>query len=153
MIRTKKILLVIIIFLMIGCKKNSVTLDEFIKVGTDNGYILHEDKDGYEEHNYINEIYYAINRSNAYDIQFLELIDDNYAKRFFSLNALEIKDKITGKDYLKVKSLSNYELCHAENDTKYYLVLRSKNNIIYIDAPIEYINEIEEFLTDLDLEY
>ena len=42
---------------------------------------------------------------------------------------------------------------HAENEETYYLVIRSKENIIYISAPINFINEIEEFLDDLDLEY
>ena len=151
--KIKYILLIMIILILTACKKNSVTLSEFIEMGTENGYILHEDMDGYEAYKYITSVYYAINRESVYDIQFLELENVDYAKRFFLLNANEIKDKITSKDYLKIKSLSDYELCHAEDDVKYYLVIRSDNNIIYIDAPINYINEIEEFLDDLDIEY
>lgn len=148
-----KYLLILVLLLCVGCKKNSVTLSEFIEKAHNNGYIVESNKTGYEEHNYIKNIYYAINRENAYDIQFLELENEDYAKQFFLINANEIKSKITDKDYLKSKSFTSFELYHAENDESYFLVIRSNNNIIYIDAPIDYINEIEEFLEDLDLEY
>ena len=146
-------LLIVLLFTLVGCKKNSVTLNDFILKAEDNAYYVESNKTGYENYQYIKEIYYAVNRENAYDIQFLELESDDYAKKFFLLNANDLRSKITDKDYIKSKSLSSYELFHAEDDEKYYLVIRSNNNIIYIDAPIDYINEIEEFLSDLNLEY
>ena len=145
-------LLLITLFISVGCSKNIVTLNDFIDKATYNGYIIEQNKTGYEEYDYINEIYYAINRENAYDIQFLELENDEYAKNFFLVNASSVKEELTDKDYIKSKSLSNYELFHGENDEKYMLVIRSNNNIIYVDAPIKYINEIEEFIKDLGLE-
>ena len=145
--------LIIIVLLLSGCKKNSVTLDEFIDIAKYNGYIIEENKTGYEEYTDILDIYYAINRESAYDIQFLKLKDDNYAKKFFLLNANDIKELVTSSDYVKSNSLSNYEYYHFENETNYYLVIRSKENIIYIKAPIDYINEIEDFLNDLDIDY
>ena len=148
-----KYFLIIFILLLTACKKNSFVLNDFINKANDNAYIVESNKTGYEEYDYIKNIYYAINRENAYDIQFLELINDDYAKQMFLVNASEIKNKITDKDYIKSKSLTSYELYHAENDTNYYIVIRSNNNVIYIDAPIDYINEIEEFLEDLELEY
>ena len=151
--RKLRYLLLILLFIVVGCKKNSVTLDEFIDIAKFNGYYIEENKTGYESYSYISDIYYAVNRENAYDIQFLKLDNDDYAKKFFLLNVNEIKNNLTTEDYIKSKSLSNYELYHAENDSTYYLVIRSKENIIYISAPINYINEIEEFLEELDLEY
>ena len=148
-----KYLLIIVLLICVGCKKNEVTLSDFISKATDNAYFVEKNMTGYEDYSYIKNIYYAINREDAYDIQFLELENVDYAKEFFLLNANEIKTKITNKDYIKSMSITKYELYHAENDTNYYLVLRSNNNIIYVDAPINYINEIEEFLEDLDLEY
>ncbi len=149
----KYILLIVIALLMVGCKKNSFVLSEFIEKAKDNAYLIENNKDGYEEYEYIKNVYYAVNRENAYDIQFLELENDDVAKQFFLLNATEIKKEITNKDYVKSNSYTSYEFYHAENDTKYYIVIRSKNNIIYIDAPINYINEIEEFLSDLDIDF
>ena len=147
-----KYLLLIMIFFLVGCHKNSFNREEFIEMGTFNGYIVKADKTGYEEYDYIKEVYYAINRENAYDVQFLELENAEYAKRFFLLNASDIKENMIDRDYLKSMSLSNYEVYHVENETEYLMVLRSNNNIIYIKAPINYINEIEEFLHDLDLD-
>ncbi len=148
-----KYLLLIILFILVGCKKNSVTLDEFIEVAKYNGYIIEENRDGYETYSNIKDIYYAVNRLNAYDIQFLIMNNDDYAKQFFLLNVNEIKDSIDGNVYVKSKSLSNYEFYHVENENTYYLVIRSKENVIYINAPINFINEIEEFLEELSLEY
>lgn len=149
-----KYLLLILLFILVGCKKNSVTLEEFIDIGTYNGYIIEKNKTGYEEYPDILDIYYAVNRENAYDIQFLKLKDDSYAKKFFLLNVNEIRESMdTDEIYIKSKSLSNFELYHVENESTYYLVIRSKENIIYVTAPINYINEIEEFLEELDVEY
>jgi hypothetical protein len=151
--RKLKYLLLILLLIVVGCKKNSVTLDEFIEVARFNGYLIENNKTGYESYDYISDIYYAVNRENAYDVQFLKLDSSETAKKFFLLNVDEIKKNLTTNDYIKSKSLTNYELYHAENSDTYYLVIRSKENIIYISAPINYINEIEEFLEDLDLEY
>ncbi len=148
-----KWILLILVFILTGCKKNSFVLDDFIDIAKYNGYIIEENKTGYETYSYILDVYYAVNRQNAYDIQFLKLDSDNYAKSFFLLNVNEIKKEISNRDYVKSKSYSNYELYHAENESTYYLVARSKENIMYISAPINYINEIEEFLEDLDIEY
>ncbi len=48
---------------------------------------------------------------------------------------------------------SSYNLYHLETDDSYKLLIRKDENIIYIDAPIDYINEIEEFLSELDVDY
>ena len=146
-------LLLIVFFLLTGCKKNSVTLDDFINVAKYNGYIIENNKSGYESYPNIKDVHYAVNRENAYDIQFLELDNSDYAIRFFMLNVNGIQEDLDDNSYIKRKSLTNYELYHAENEETYYVVIRSKENIIYISAPINYINEIEEFLEELDLEY
>ena len=146
-------LLLIFLFVLVSCKKNSFDLNYFIDKAKFNGYIIEENKTGYETYEYINDIYYAVNRSNAYDIQFLNLSSIDYAKKFFLVNVDDIRENITDKDYVKSNSLSSYEYYHAENESTYYIVIRSNENIIYIKAPIGYINEIEEFLTDLDIDY
>lgn len=151
--RKRKYLLLILFVFLVGCAKNSITLDEFIEKATFNGYILKSDKSGYESYEKILNVYYAINREEAYDIQFLELKDAEYAHNFFLLNKEEIKSDITGSDYVKNKETKDYDLYHAENSSKYYIVIRAKTNIIYIDAPLGYMLEIEELLSELDLEY
>lgn len=148
-----KYVLIVFILLLSGCKKNNITLDYFIDTAKYNGYIIEENKTGYEEYPDILDVYYAVNRENAYDIQFLKLTTDTYAKKFFLLNVEEIRKEITDQDYIKSISFSNYEMYHAENESTYYIVIRSKENIVYIKAPINHINEIEEFLEDLDIEY
>ena len=150
--KKRRFLLSILIIFLVGCGK-PLTLNEFIETATFDGYIIREDKSGYESYDKISKVYYAINREEVYDIQFLELNDEDYAHQFFLHNMNDLKENISSGDYEKTKSNSSYDLYHAENSSKYYLVIRTGNNIIYIDAPIGYINEIEEFLSDLDLEY
>ena len=151
--RKIKILLLILLFIVVGCKKNEITLDNFIDIAKFNGYIIEENKTGYESYNNILDVYYAVNRENAYDIQFLRLDSVDYAKRFFLLNVDDIRNNLNNNSYIKSTSLTNYEMFHAENSETYYLVARSKENIMYISAPLNYINEIEEFLEELDIEY
>ncbi len=148
-----KYLLIIFIFILVGCKKYSFDLDKFIDKAKFDGYLIKNDKTGYEEYTSILEVYYAINRENTYDIQFLKLNSIDYAKKFFLLNVEDIRNNITDKDYIKSDTSSTYEYYHAENDELYFIVMRSNENIIYVKAPIIYINEIEEFLSDLELDF
>lgn len=136
-----------------GCTKNNLTLSSFIEKANDNAYFIENNKKGYESYQYIKEIYYAVNRENAYDIQFLELENDDYAKKFYDVNMNALLEYVNSDTYVKNKNSLDYQVYHLENDSKYYLVIRSKNNILYIDAPIDYINEIEEFLSDLDIDF
>lgn len=151
--KKKRWLLLLLIFILLGCKSNSITLNDFVDVATFNGYIVKSDKSGYEAYPNITNVYYAINRENAYVVQFLELDNDEYAHKFFSLNKNEIEESVGNNDYVKSKSTNTYELYHAETISDYLLVIRSRENIIYISSPIGYINEIEEFLSELSLEY
>ena len=148
-----KYLLIVFILLLTACKNNSFDKKLFIDKAKFNGYLIENNKTGYESYTSVLDVYYAVNRENAYDIQFLELKDIDYAKKFFLLNVDEIKKELTSKDYVKSNTTSTYEYFHGENDEKYYIVIRSNANIIYISAPIDYILEIEEFLTDLDIEF
>ena len=148
-----KYVLIIFVLLLTACKNYSFDLDKFIDKAKYNGYLIENNKTGYESYPNILDVYYAVNRENAYDIQFLKLNGIDYAKKFFLLNVDEIKKEITSKDYVKSNTSSTYEYYHAENESKYYIVIRSNENIIYISAPIDYISEIEEFLTDLEIDY
>lgn len=151
--KLRKLLLILIIFLTIGCNKNEIEKKSFLEVASFNGYVIEENMDEYKSYSYIKDVYYLINREEAYFIQFIELENDDYAKRFFEFNKedfVKLKDSNT---YTKSMNLSNYNLYHLETDSSYKLIIRSKNNVIYVDAPIDYINEIEEFLGELDIDY
>lgn len=145
--------LILLCLFLVGCSNKAITVNEFLDAATFNGYVTKESKEGYESYSQITRVNYAINRENAYVIQFLELNDEEYAHKFFLLNRDEIRMNVNSYDYEKSKSTSNYELYHAETISEYFLVIRSNKNIIYVNAPIGYINEIEEFLSDLSLEY
>lgn len=151
--KKKIIMLLLISFLLVGCQSISLTKEDFIDQANYNGYLIENNKKGYENYAYIKNIYYAIQRENAYDIQFLELENDDYSKKFFDVNKENLDALKTSGSYSKKINRSDYNSYHVETDSKYLLVIRYKNNIIYIDAPIDYINEIEEFLQDLHLDY
>ena len=146
-------IILILLLMTFGCSKNVLTKDAFIEIGSFNGYIIEENKKGYENYAYIKDIYYAINREDAYDIQFLELENDDYAKRFFDINKTDLMKEVDSNTYIRYKNMTNYAVYHIENDTKYMLVIRSNNNILYVTAPIDYINEIEDFLRELDIDF
>ena len=152
--KLKKLLLItLIIILTVGCKKNEIDKQSFLEIASFNGYIIEENMDEYKSYSYIKDVYYLINREGMYFIQFIELENDDYAKRFFEFNKEDFVKLKDGNTYTKSMNLSNYNLYHLETDSSYKLIIRSKNNVIYIDAPIDYINEIEEFLGELDIDY
>ena len=146
-------LLLILLFFTIGCSKYELSMDKFLDTANFDGYIIKNSKEGYENYSYIKNIYYAVSRDGAYDIQFLNLENDDYAKKFYLVNKDEVSKNVSSKSYVKNKSTSYYEVYHVETSSTYYLVIRSNENILYIEAPIASILEIEEFLTDLNLDY
>lgn len=148
----KYVLLIILVLLITGCKENTFSKELFLEKATNNAYIIQNNKRGYENYDYILDIYYAISVDNSYDIQFLILKDENYAKRFYETNKQELMALVDNNTYVKNYNETSYNVYHIENNSKYMIVIRYKNNIIYIDAPIDNINEIEEFLNEMDLE-
>lgn len=151
--KKKLFIILILFFITIGCAKNELTLSSFIEKANDNAYFVESNKKGYESYQYIKEIFYAVNRENAYDIQFLELENDEYAKEFYNINQNALLEYVNNDAYIKKINNHDYQVYHIENDNEYHLVIRSKQNILYINAPINYINEIEEFLNDLDIDF
>lgn len=136
-----------------GCTKYSLDRNTFIDTAKFNGYLISDTRSGYEKYDYIKSIYYAINQEEAYYIQYIELETDEYAKSFFEINKIELEKVVDSNTYVKRKNKNNYNLYHVENDSEYGLVIRCDNKIVYVSAPIEYINEIEEFLKELKLDY
>lgn len=86
----KKIIILVIFLLLVGCSANKITKELFLEKARFNGYIIEENKSGYEKYTFIKDIYYAINRESAYDIQFLILENDDFAKNFFETNKNEL---------------------------------------------------------------
>ena len=151
--KIKKIFVILMLFLMVGCSKNSFTTEEFLDKADFNGYIISENNEEYKNYNYIKNVYYAFNREVGYFIQLLVLENNDYATKFFLLNQEEMAKMKDQNSYVKTKKANNYNVYHLETDEKYKLVIQSENKIIYIDAPINYINEREEFLNELNLDY
>ncbi len=149
----KKLGFLFLIILLVSCKRTSLIKNDFIEIAKFNGYIVEENNYGYEKYSYIKDVFYAINREYAYNIQFIEIEDSDYAKRFFEINKNVLSSNIDSNTYVKRKNKSDYNLLHIETDSDYMLVIRDDKVIIYIEAPIEYLNEIEEFLEELGLEY
>lgn len=146
-------LLILLLLVLTGCTKNEITKENFLEIADFNGYILENSISGYEKYDYIKDVYYAINRDNAYFIQFFNLLNDEYAKKFYDINKNEIIKEETDISYVKSRNKNDYAFYHMENEENYMLVIRSKENILYLSAPINYINEIEEFLDELDIDY
>ena len=97
----KKILILLSLFLLIGCTKSEINQSDFVETATFNGYVITSSMNGYEKYNYIKNIVYAINREDAYYIQFIEIDSSDYAKRFFDVNKIEIEKYKKSNSYVK----------------------------------------------------
>ncbi len=149
----KMLILLIICLISIGCSYDNLNKEKFVEMAEFNGYILEHNKEEYANYSYVLDVYYAVNRDYEYYIELLELESNEYANSFFNVNRKEIENVQTSNSYIKQKNFTNYNLYHVETDTDYMLVIRSNKLILYVTAPINYINEIEDFLNELNLEY
>ena len=144
--------LLILIFIS-GCHNSKLIKNTFIEIAEFNGYVLYNTKKDYDKYDYIKDVYYAFNRENAYLIQFIELENEEYAKKFYEINKKNIEQKIDNSSNIQKGEGKSYSYYRVYSNEEYMLVIQNDNNVLYLDAPMGYLDEINTFLNELNLKY
>ena len=141
------------ILFLTGCVNYHLTIDEFRNTSINEGYYLDNQNNEYKNYSYVKDVCYAYNRESDYLIQFIELIDDDYAYKFYLVNKEEIEKEKTSNSYFKEQNSSGFNLYHVETDKYYMMVIRMDNSVIYVNTEIKYLNEIESLFKELNIKY
>ena len=153
--KTLRVLLVFTIcltslFCLAGCgkKKTAKTADEFYTFMTDKKFVIKDSKSEYSSHNEIVRSYVAAPSDLSYQIEFLELDSDSSAKNMFASNQRIFQDTSSTKIESSV-STSNYDKYTLEVDGKYKVISRIDKTLVYVDASVEYKDNVNKLLEEL----
>lgn len=154
--KSKTILLTIIscltIFLSTGCFiKTKMTSQQFKEIFEQKGYevieITNEIEEKIYDYNYVKEAY-AAKKSN-YQIEFYEIIDEDYAKVFFDKNKKMFEKSKSNMSYETSNNLINNERYTLKTSGKYMVISRIENTIIYVNSSPSNKKQIDTILKEI----
>lgn len=126
-------------------KKEPLTIDEFTKFMSNNGFFIEHTKDQYGDFNYIEDAYEAV--KNEYIIEFYKCTTVDDAQEFYNYNKKQVS--YNSKKKTTVNIGRSYNKISLVNSTNYICVARIQDTVIYVDADKNYKDEIDKVLKEL----
>lgn len=143
------IVLGVILTFMLAKEKTPITAEEFKTIMEEKGYVIGDATAQFEEYGYINKTYIAANKDYTYQIEFYEILDEEYARNFFSLNKKVFED-IKGNLATETNvSMKNYSIYTLSTERKYRVLSRIENTVIYVNVDDAYKDEVKGILEEL----
>jgi len=138
--------IVMVLVIFTGCKtsRTPINADTFIAKAEAAGYIVQDAADERVENFLI-----AIKGTDSidYQIEFIVVSTVEQAKSAYQENYNKIESKKGTSSVHSSASIGNYSYYKLTTDGRYYVISRTENTFIYIDASAEYKNEISNFLS------
>lgn len=140
----------IMLFMITGCgNKTAITASDFKTKMESKGYILQDVISQFSDYNYFNQAYVALSFDSAYQIEFYELSDTDSAISFFNTNKdIFEKSKSSGSSETSV-SIGNNEKYTLTTNSKFKVLSRIDNTVIYLDVSEDYKSQVKDILKDL----
>ncbi len=148
----KKIRLFCIIFvcvlisaILVGCgEKTALTPDEFKTTLEGKGYTV---TDTFVEDT--EKVFLAVNSTNEYQIEFFKVSTESQAMDAFNINKSDFdaqKGSVSSEMYVEMGNYAKYNL---STDTEYKVISRIDTTFIYVNAPVQFEDEIKTVLDSI----
>lgn len=137
------------IFNITNKTKDKIVADEFYSKMQEKGFVITDATKQYSEYDYIKQVYIAVPNDLKYQIEFYELVDDNYAIQFFETNKAIFeasKGKSNAQNSLNLKNANKYIL---KSNGKYNIISRIDNTAIFASENTKYAEEINNIIKEL----
>lgn len=142
----KAILLLISIFLLVGCsKKEVITAEQFCKLLEDRHFTVTDVSQSYD--NKLVSHSYETNHEDYY-IQFLDFKTTEQTISAFKSNEEDFENKGGNATTSKSKSTNNHSYYIKNADGYYYHLVRVENTVIYIISTSDYKDDTVQFVKD-----
>lgn len=147
----KVLILIVLTILLTACgvKKEALDEDEFIIIMKKEGFNIVNVENQFEQYGYFEDAYIAIDPNSNYQIEFYELEDDNYAKRFYENNKQKFESQKSGKNVSSYKELINTGKYTLTTEESYKVVSRIEDTVVYLDVDKKYKEEVNNILKKL----
>ena len=140
---------VVIVFLVLGKGKESITASEFYDEMNDEGLMVIDVTDQYASYG-IDEAYIAVESNQEYQIEFYELSSVSKAENMFETNKEYFEDRAGSKRVTSSYGFSNYDIYSLTSNGDFMYLCRIDNTLLYIDVDDSYKDEVKEIIDELD---
>ncbi len=139
----KKIIIICLLLLTIGCAKKSISVDKFKSTVRSEGYYVISTEEQFSQYKYIESSLMA--RKDGVGIEFYIMTDEENTKAFYDYNKDIIEAHKTKYDTYK-ETKTKYVL---ETDEKYMVISYIKNTCIYVDTDIKNKDKVNSIIKKL----
>lgn len=148
----KKIIFILftMLIMLTSCKinKEPVTAENFKAKMEENGYTVENITSQYPQDTKLKAVLIA--KKNNYQIEFYETSDVDYSVIGFNLNKEKFQ-KSKGNGTIETsKSIGNSSKYTLKANSKFKVVSRIKNTLIYLDVPASDEDEVKKILKELN---
>ena len=140
---------VVIVFLVLGKGKESITASEFYDEMNDEGLMVIDVTDQYASYG-IDEAYIAVESNQEYQIEFYELSSVSKAENMIETNNEYFKDRAGSKRVTSSYGFGNYDIYSLTSNGDFMYLCRIDNTLLYIDVDDSYKDEVKEIIDELD---
>ena len=142
-------LLIITIMIVSGCSlfKKALTASEFKNKIKHKNFVIADVSSQFPSKNNITRAYVTTDPDFKYQIEYYEFKTEDSAKKMFNNNVIDIKSKINKNDTKKSKDYINEQNEYKiKSKGRYYVVIRRKNTMIYVDEDATYKKDIDKII-------
>lgn len=138
-----------IVFVFSKMEKTPITVDYFESFMEEKGYTVVNDSSEFSNYDYLKRVYLAISDDYSFQIEFYELVDEEYAIKFFENNMAIFKSSKESNSLESTVNLMNASKYTLSCNNKYKVISRIDNTVIYLDVDDEYTETVKSVLSEL----
>lgn len=139
----------IALFSSLTKEKESMTSSEFKTLMESKGFVVSDSTSQFSQYGYIEQVYVAVPSGYAYQIEFYELSDEEYAISFYNNNK-SIFESSKGNDSAETSvSMKNYSKYTLSTGGKYKVVSRINNTVVYLNVDSSHKDTVKDLLKEL----
>jgi len=130
--------------------KKVLTPDEFMDIMVAEGYNIYDISSQLTIYEDIETVYVATTGDELYQIEFYKLCDEEAADALFVGNQVMFEEYKSGAAYTDYDlSLANFAIYKLTVNGRYMVISRVENTMVYVDAPVEFKDDIDAALKAL----
>lgn len=143
-------LCLLLILSFAGCSsKTPVTLDTFKTAMADKGYEIVDIGEQYADDEKIKSAHLALDATESYQIEFYELVDENYAKALLNGNKNKFEENKSSVHASSSVNASNHSKYTLSGGGEFVIISQVSNTVIFVHASSDYKDEVKAVLEEL----
>lgn len=130
-------------------EKSSINPVEFKQILETKSYTITDVKNQFSNYDFITDAYLASTSDYSYQIEYYQFTDNKNAINFYNTNKSAFYEMYKNIVFEKFEEKDSYSKCILKTNDYYLVISRIANTLIYIDVPIEYLDDIDSLLKEI----